>query len=547
MDQENPAVDPRNGFDSVTKIFHSLRPPLELPPQHVPLSVAAYALSLRRNLPWPDSVALIDSATCQRVSYSDFVRRTNTLAANLQATIGLSKGDTAFILSPNSIQIPILNFSLLTIGVVVSPANPLSTKSEILRLVELSKPVIAFSTSASAHKLPKLRLKTVIIDSPEFDSMTTSSTRELEPVEVRQSDLAAVMYSSGTTGKVKGVMLTHRNLIFTTDGFFNDRMERESPAVFLYTVPYFHIFGFLCSWKSVAVNDTVVVMEKYELSKMLRAVEEFRVSHLMLVPAVVVAMVKPDADHITASYDLSSLESVGCGAAPLGKDMITAFKSRFPNVVLAQGYGLTETTGVAFRTVNPEELSQRWDSTGRLLRSSEAKIVDPDTGEALLPCQQGELWIRGPSIMKGYIDDPETTRKTIVSGGWLRTGDLCYIDEEGLLYVVDRLKELIKYKGYQVAPAELEQLLLSHPMIVDAAVIPYPDEEAGELPMAVVVRKSKCILSESEVIDFVAKQVSPYKKIRRVVFVDSIPKTGTGKISRKELKNILAPGSLSNL
>ncbi|KAF3444483.1 hypothetical protein FNV43_RR14175 [Rhamnella rubrinervis] len=310
MDRKDPAVNPRNGFDSVTKIFHSLRPPLDLPPQRVPLSVAAYALSLRRNLPWPDSVALIDSATCQRVSYSDFVRRTNTLAANLQATIGLSKGDTAFILSPNSIQIPILNFSLLTIGVVVSPANPLSTKSEILRLVELSKPVIAFSTSASAHKLPKLRLKTVIIDSPEFDSMTASSTRELEPVEVRQSDLAAVMYSSGTTGKVKGVMLTHRNLIFTTAVYYNDRTERESPAVFLYTVPYFHIFGFFYSWKSVAVNDTVVVMEKYELSKMLRAVEEFRVTHLALVPAVVVAMVKADHDHITASYDLSSLESV---------------------------------------------------------------------------------------------------------------------------------------------------------------------------------------------------------------------------------------------
>lgn len=336
MDQKNPAIDPRNGFNSVTKIFHSLRPPLDLPPQHVPLSVAVYALSLRRNLPWPDSVALIDSATCQRVSYFDFAHRINTLAANLQATIGLSKGDTAFILSHNSLQIPILYFSLLTIGVVVSPANPVSTESEIVRLIELSKPVIAFSTSASAHKLPKIRLKTVIIDSPEFDSMTTSSTRELEPVEVRQSDLAAVMYSSGTTGKVKGVKLTHRNLISTTAGYYVDRTERKSPAVVLYTVPYFHIFGFFYSWKSVAVNDTVVVMEKFELTKMLRAVEEFRVSHVALVPAVVAAMVKADHDHITAGYDLSSLERVGCGAAPLWKHMITAFKSKFPNVELTQ-------------------------------------------------------------------------------------------------------------------------------------------------------------------------------------------------------------------
>ncbi|KAH7532371.1 hypothetical protein FEM48_Zijuj04G0012700 [Ziziphus jujuba var. spinosa] len=517
MEQRNSAIDSRNGFNSLTKIFQSLKHPIDLPPEHVPLSVAAFALSLRRNFPWPDSIALIHSASGRTVSYSEFVHRTKTLADNLRTTLGLSKGDTAFILSPNSIQIPILYFSLLTIGVVISPVNPVSTESEIVRLIGLCKPAIAFSTSTNAHKLRNLRLKTILTDSPEFDSISSIPIREREPEPmeaIRQSDLAAILYSSGTTGKVKGVMLTHRNLIFTTAGFYADLTERESPAVLLYTVPYYHIFGFLYCVKSIGVNDTAVVMEKFDLGKMVKAVEEYRVSQLLLVPSVVVAMVKK-AHHLKAAgHDLSSLERVRCGAAPLGKDMAMAFKAKFPNAVLSQGYGLTETTGGVFRTDTEESLLR--GSTGRLLGSSEAKIVDPETGQGLCPCQQGELWVRGPSIMKGYIGDIDTTSAAIVSGGWLRTGDLCYIDEEGYLYVVDRLKE-------------------------------YPDEEAGQLPMAVVERRPNSNLGEEEVVEFVAKQVAPYKKIRRVAFVESLPKSAAGKILRNELKNMFIAPSLSKL
>lgn len=359
---------------------------------------------------------------------------------------------------------------------------------------------------------------------------------------VRQSDLAAIMYSSGTTGKVKGVMTTHRNLIAMVAGYHANRAERESPAVVLYTVPYFHIYGFFYAAKSVALGDAVVVMEgKFEVRKMLRAVEEFKVTMTALVPPIVVAMVK--SSH---GYDLSSLECVGSGGSSLRKEGIMSFKAEFPNVMLIQGYGLTESTGAAFRMLGEEE-SKHWGSCGRLSEGFEAKIVDPETGHGLPPGKQGELWIRGPSIMKGYIGDEEATSTAIVEGGWLRTGDLCYIDEEGFLYVVDRLKELIKYKAYQVAPAELEQLLQSHPKILDAAVIPYPDEEAGQVPMAVVVRQPKSNLGESEVMDFVAKQVAPFKKIRRVAFVDSIPKSAAGKILRRELKNIFIPASLSRL
>lgn len=279
--------------------------------------------------------------------------------------------------------------------------------------------------------------------------------------------------------------------------------------------------------------ETMVVMPRFDFEKMLAAIEKYRVVYMPVSPPLVVAVAKSE---LTDKYDLSSLESLGCGGAPLGKEVAERFKARFPNVDLTQGYGMTETAGAAARTLGPQE-EERYGSVGRLSELFEAKIVDPSTGEALPPGQQGELWLRGPMIMKGYVGDKEATGATFSPDGWLKTGDLCYFDSDGFLYIVDRLKELIKYKGYQVPPAELERLLLSHPEIADAAVVPYPDEEAGQIPMAFVVRKPGSTITESQVMDYVAKQVSPYKKVRRVAFVSSIPKNPSGKILRRELVN----------
>ena len=335
MNQKKPPIDPESGFNSETNTFHSLRPPIHLPPQHLPISASEYAFSLRVNSPWLDSLALINSSTGQRVSYSEFTLKTKTLASYLHSVLGLSKGHTAFVLSQNLVQVPILYFSLLSLGIVISPANPLSTESEISSLIQLCNPVIAFATSSTAHKLSNisLRFKTIVLDSPEFDSMMTSPVQMIEPVEVSQSDLAAILYSSGTTGRVKGVMLTHRNLIASVAGPYACRTERESPAVFLYTMPYFHVFGFFYSLKSVALSEVVVLMERFDLTKMLKAVEEFRVTHLAMAPPVVVAMAKTD---VTKGYDLSSLEGVACGAAPIAKDVISDFLAKFPRVVFVQ-------------------------------------------------------------------------------------------------------------------------------------------------------------------------------------------------------------------
>lgn len=327
-------IDSQSGYCSETKTFRSLRPPINLPIATTPISAASYALSLQSTSPWPaHTAALINVATGDCLSYSDFTSRVRTLAASLQTIVGLERNTTAFVLSPNSINVPILYFSLLSLGVVISPANPISTESEISRQITLSNPVVAFATSETCHKLPNLKYGTILIDSPEFESMMTSPVSGSSVVEVSQSDVAAVLYSSGTTGEVKGVMLTHRNLTAIVANYFTQRQQRSSPAIALYTMPYFHVFGFFYNLKSVALSETVAVMQKFEMKNMLRAVEKFRVTHIASAPPVVVAMAKGDT---TNGYDLSSLENIRCGGAHLGKEVIKAFRDKFSKVIVIQ-------------------------------------------------------------------------------------------------------------------------------------------------------------------------------------------------------------------
>ncbi|KAK3439789.1 hypothetical protein EUGRSUZ_B00137 [Eucalyptus grandis] len=492
-------VDPSSGYCSATKTFHSLRPPAPLPPPSQPFSVFHYALSLLPSSSSSSSTFLVDSSSGHRLFYPDFLRH-------------------------------------------------------IAHQLHLCRPAIAFSTSQIAPKLPPVPRGTVLIDSPDFESMLTqySSSGEgpvvetMPPNRVEQSDSAAILFSSGTAGRVKGVLMTHRNLIAPIAGIYHMRLEQaepELPLVSLFTVPLFHMFGFYMLLRAFALGETVVLMEKPDFVAMLRAIEKYRVMHTPVSPPLIVAFVKSE---IAGKYDLSSLRSLGCGGAPLGKEVATRFRERYPRVEIAQGYGLTETCGVATRTSGPDEANHH-GSVGRIIPNMEAKIVDPSTGDALPPGQRGELWLRGPSIMKCYVGDEKATAETIDSDGWLRTGDLCYIDSEGFFFIVDRLKELIKYKAYQVAPAELEQLLHSNPDVADAAVIPYPDEEAGQIPVAFVVRKPGSNITESQVMDFIAKQVAPYKKIRRVAFISSIPKSPAGKILRRELLNFAASVRSSKL
>ncbi|RWR96894.1 4-coumarate--CoA ligase-like protein 5 isoform X2 [Cinnamomum micranthum f. kanehirae] len=384
-------INPNTGYCPATKTFHSIRPSIPLPSSTLPLTSASYAFSLCLSSSSSSSSsistvpALIDSTTSLHISYSQFFDRIQILSSFLQTHFPfLTNGQIAFVLSPSTVHVPVLYFSLLSLGIVVSPSNPASSASEVSRQIQLSSPVIAFATSSTSHKLPSA-LPTLLLDSPLFLSLfsTTSSSssspsdvprhhhhRLLGPTSVRQSDPAAILYSSGTTGTVKGVVLTHRNLISMLAGSYALRERGEAPAVALLTVPMFHVYGFVSCLRSAALGEVIVVMEgRFEVGRMLRAVEEFRVTRVVVAPPVVVVMAKGE---VAKGYDLSSLQVVGSGAAPLAMDAIERFRSRFPDIQLAQAYGLTESTARAFQIIGPEE-SKHYGSVGRILPYCQAK------------------------------------------------------------------------------------------------------------------------------------------------------------------------------
>ncbi|HEX6678353.1 MAG TPA: AMP-binding protein, partial [Actinomycetes bacterium] len=304
-------------------------------------------------------------------------------------------------------------------------------------------------------------------------------------------------------------------------------MDFRADDVVLAVAPLFHTMGLnLVLAGGLHAGATVVTMPRFDLEGFLDTIQRHRVTTMIVAPPIMLAL----AGHpVVDRYDLSSLRVIGCGAAPLSGEVEQRCADRLGCVVL-QGLGMTETTCTI--AISPPEAPRR-GSVGRLLAGTEARIVDPETGADFGPGRTGELWVRGPQLMRGYHDQPEATARTIDPDGWLHTGDLCAFDEDGYLYVVDRLKELIKYKGAQVAPAELEHLLLAHPAVADAAVVPRPDAEAGEVPVAYVVPRGRA--TADELLAWVAERVAPYKRLRVVEFTDQVPRSMTGKLLRRVL------------
>ncbi|KAL8059341.1 hypothetical protein ABFX02_03G080200 [Erythranthe guttata] len=539
-------IDLRSGFRGADSTFYSKRTPIPLP-SNESLDVTTFISSRAHR----GKVAFIDAATGRRLTFADVWRAVDAVSTSLSSEFGIRKGHVILLLTPNSIYFPIVCLAVMSLGAVITTTNPLNTPREIGKQISDSKPVLAFTVPELLPKLAGSNLPIVLLGSDSCTPSSKSSTElrivasieemmKKEPSQsrvkerVHQDDTATLLYSSGTTGASKGVVSSHRNLIAMVQTVVNRFKLDDENQTFICTVPMFHIYGLVAfATGLIASGSTVVILSKFEMDEMLMAIQKFSATYLPLVPPILVAMVN-NADVIRKKYDFSSLHSVLSGGAPLSKEVIEGFSEKYPNVTILQGYGLTESTGIGASTDSLEE-SRRYGTAGLLSPNMAAKIVDPETGEALSENRTGELWLKGPSIMKGYFSNEEATASTLDSEGWLRTGDLCYIDEDGFIFVVDRLKELIKYKGYQVPPAELEALLLTHPEISDAAVIPYPDKDVGQFPMAYVVRKAGSAISESGVMDFIAKQVAPYKRIRRVAFVASVPKNPSGKILRKDL------------
>jgi acyl-CoA synthetase (AMP-forming)/AMP-acid ligase II len=360
------------------------------------------------------------------------------------------------------------------------------------------------------------------------------------------TDLVTLPYSSGTTGLPKGVMLTHRNLVANVSQT-RPLIDLQEGERIIAVLPFFHIYGLTVLMnQGLQWGATVVTLPRFDLEDFLRTIQDHKITRAFVAPPILVAFAKhPMVDQ----YDLSSLRSILSGAAPLDESLANAVQQRLrkgadTGVTVAQGYGMTELSPVSHTTPDAgceppgaEGYDVPKGSVGYALPNTECRLVDPGTGEDAAEGERGELWIRGPQVMKGYLNNPDATAATVDDDGWLHTGDVAIVDDHGCYTVVDRVKELIKNKGYQVAPAELEAVLLSHPEIADAAVIGVPEKDTGEeLPKAFVVRAMGSELSEEAVMDFMAEKVAPHKKIRFVEFIDTVPKSAAGKILRKDLK-----------
>ena len=481
-----------------------------------------------------DKPALVDGPTGRTLSYRQLAAAVERAAAGLAAR-GFGKGDVLALSSPNLPEYAVAMYGAMAAGGVVTGANPLLTAGELAgQLADAGASVLVtvppFLDTAKAAADRAGVGEVLVFGEAEgatpFASLLASGGPPPEVGIDPARDLAALPYSSGTTGLPKGVELTHANLV---------AQARQTQAVMGVTeddvvvgmAPFFHAIGqSIILPTSLRAGATVVTMPRFDLAGFLGLIQEHRATFSIVVPPVVLAL----AGHpMVDDYDLSSLRLLGCGSAPLGADVEQRCADRLGCPVI-QGFGMTEASA-ALAIVPPD--APRAGSAGRLLPGTEARIVDPVGGGDLGPGRTGELWARGPQVMRGYRNRPEATAATLVPGGWLRTGDLCYVDADGYLFVVDRLKELIKYKGIQVAPAELEALLCAHPAVADAAVVPRPDPEAGEVPVAHVATRSEVSAAELEA--WVADRVAPYKRLRGIRFVDQVPRSPTGKLLRRVL------------
>ncbi|KAK9872485.1 hypothetical protein WA026_017953 [Henosepilachna vigintioctopunctata] len=492
---------------------------------------------------------LINGHSGKKITYSELLEK-SCLLADALISYGYGPNTVMAISSKNSLEYYYPLIAAIFIGAVAAPLNNDYTNIELNHVLNIFKPRVIFCSKDLVQKFMKQKSekefieKIIVIDTEEsvfegeslkhFIAGNVNGSMKLtvyRPVDIKAHP-AFLMCSSGTTGLPKAVMLTHQNLN-TLFMQFKDSRILGHDVISLCLPPFFHVYGLGSTLIGMLVSGPIVFLHHFEGNSFLKSIEEYKVNRLFLVPPLVVYLTKCP---FLKNFDLSSITEVICGAAPLKESTERDIKEKLNLKVVRQVYGLTETS---YAVMYSDKDGKKWKpgSSGRVGPYIQFAVRNPDTGKFLGPNESGEICIKGDMVMKGYYDNLEATENAFTDNGWLRTGDIGYYDEEEYFYITDRIKELIKYKGFQVAPAELEALLLTHEDIIDTGVIGVPDERAGELPFAFVVKKQNSLLCAKEVQSFVENNLSHQKWLRGgVIFVDSIPKTASGKILRKELR-----------
>ncbi|XP_063894679.1 uncharacterized protein LOC110369863 [Helicoverpa armigera] len=502
---------------------------------------------------WPGKTATICGHTGREYTFEQIYKKSRIFAANLRRKFKVKDGDTIAVLLPNAPEYPIVTFGVLAAGGVVTTMNPVYTAYEIQRQILLSDTSLIITnvdlvpTVKEALTLAKKDFPIIALNMNQSLPEGTISYKELvednnvdlsvlKEVKRNAEDVAFLPYSSGTTGLPKGVQLTNRNVVAncvqqnTELRQFEDTTESHQDST-LVVLPMFHSYGLsICMLHKLSVGVKLVTLPKFQPDMFLNTLLKHKLHLMYLAPPMVLFL--GSYPEVTAKH-LEHVRSVTSGAAPLPfADIQRLFEKAKRKIHFGQGYGMTEASPLVTLSAKG---TKTYEDVGYALPNIQLRIVDGNM-KNLGPGEVGELLVKGPNVMKGYLKNPQANSEVFV-GEWLRTGDLGKIDETGLLTIADRLKELIKVKGYQVPPAELESVLKEHSAILDAAVIGVPDSSAGEKPRGFVVLKPGNKVTDKEIIEFVTKRVAPYKRISEITFVNEIPKNPSGKILRKALKD----------
>lgn len=494
-----------------------------------------------------ERIALIDPNTGDATTYGTLKAHVDLFAGALAAR-GVTTDTTIALLSPNIGAFATVFHGALRAGAIVSTVNALSTADDIKKQLDDSGSTWMITISAllpqalaacEAHGIATDHI--IVLDgAPGHEDLRSLLSEGNAAPDVSfdpATHIAVLPYSSGTTGLPKGVMLTHRNLVANVVQS-QPYIDLSADDRVLAVLPFFHIYGMTVLLNlALAGRASLVPMPKFDLVAFLETIQRFACTFLFIAPPIAVALAKHP---VVDQYDISSVRMLFSGAAPLDGDTAIAAGNRI-HAAVRQGYGMSELSPVAHAIPTSRD-DIPTSSIGLLVPNMQCKLIDTETGTEITEFGKdgwtapGEMWLAGPNVMVGYLGRPEETANTLDSDGFLHTGDVARAHRDGYFMVVDRVKELIKYKGYQIAPAELEALLLSHPLVADAAVIGVLDEDREEIPKAFIVTPADSGLTAEDVQTFVAERVAPHKKVRRVEFIEAIPKSSAGKILRKDLR-----------